>query len=200
MNEQERFWAGDFGRDYTARNRVNWRSRVSFWDLILEKTGARSALEVGCNAGWNLMALRAVDPTLKLRGVDVNEEAVREAKAEFLDARIVPGAQVGGLWPGRFGLTFTAGVLIHVAPEDLESTMRSLVAASNRHVLAVEYAAASEEHVEYRGHAEKLWKRPYGQLYEELGLEMEAVGELGAGDGFGEGCTYWLMRKPEAVC
>ena len=199
MNDQERFWAGDFGREYTARNRVNWRARTSFWDLMIERTCARSVLEVGCNAGWNLMALRACDPTLKLRGVDVNDEALREAKGEFLDARNVAGRDVGTLWPAKFGLVFTAGVLIHVAPDDLVPMMRSIIRASNRHVLAVEYASAFEEHVEYRGNADKLWKRPYGQLYEDLGLTIECVGELKAGDGFDD-CTYWLMRKAETVC
>jgi SAM-dependent methyltransferase len=79
---QEKFWAGTFGDEYTQRNRVAWQDRRSFWDLMLEKTCARSVLEVGANAGWNLLALRALDPTLKLRGVDLNPEAIKEAQAE----------------------------------------------------------------------------------------------------------------------
>lgn len=192
----EQWWAGSWGDEYLQRNRVNWRARCAFWDLILEKTQVRSVLEVGCNAGWNLMAIRAVDPSLKLRGVDVNEKALLEAKGEFLDVRCARALDVGAQWPGRFGLVFTAGVLIHVPPEDLPGTMQSIVQASNHFVVAVEYAADTCEEVEYRGHAGRLWKRPYGEIYEDMGLKIEAGGELGEGDGFGAGCTYWLMRKP----
>jgi pseudaminic acid biosynthesis-associated methylase len=194
MNAQEKLWAGDFGREYTERNRVEWERRRSCWELMLERTGARSVLEVGANAGWNLLALRAADPTIKLRGVDLNEAAIAEAKRNAFDVRKVRGSDVGTLWPARFDLVFTAGVLIHVAPDNLDITMRSIIAASARHVLAVEYASAQEEAVAYRGAEDQLWKRPFGQLYEEMGLELEVVGELRQGDGF-DNCTYWLFRK-----
>lgn len=194
MSEQEAFWRGSFGDEYLGRNRVAWESRRSFWDLMLEKSCARSVLEVGCNAGWNLLALRAADATLKLRGVDLNAAAIAEAKANALDVREASGKDVGTLWPKRFDLVFTAGVLIHVAPDDLYPVMRSIIRASSRHVLAVEYAAPYEEAVEYRGHGDRLWKRPFGQMYEDLGLEVECTGELRKGDGFDD-CHYWLMRK-----
>lgn len=196
MNPQEQLWAGEFGADYTARNRVEWMRRRSFWELILEQTRAKSVLEVGCNAGWNLLALRELDPTVRLRGVDLNEVAIAEARAQSLDVRKAAGREVGSMWPGRFDLVFTAGVLIHVAPDELEATMRSVMAASARHVLAVEYADAMEVAVEYRGGLDRLWKRPFGQLYEELGLSLESVGQLRAGDGF-DNTTWWLLRKPD---
>lgn len=194
MNAQEKLWAGDFGREYTERNRVEWQRRRSFWELVLEKSAPRSVLEVGCNAGWNLLALRDIDPTMKLRGVDLNPQALAEARANVLDAREVSGRDVGELWPGQFDLVFTAGVLIHVGPRELEATMRSIVAASAKYVLAVEYAAAEEVALEYRGGKDRLWKRPFGQLYEGMDLEVESSGELRAGDGFDD-CTYWLLRK-----
>lgn len=196
MNEREALWAGPFGREYTERNRVDWRARRSFWDLMLETTRARTVLEVGCNAGWNLLALRDSDPTLKLRGIDVNEEAVAEARAEVLDARVIEGERAGTCWPGRFDLVFTAGVLIHVAPEDLPAMMVSIINASSKWVLAVEYEDSEEREIEYRGHMGRLWKRPFGLQYESLGLDLEAYGTLAPGDGFDQ-CSYWLLRKPE---
>jgi pseudaminic acid biosynthesis-associated methylase len=194
---QEIFWAGEFGSDYTKRNRVDWKIRRSFWDLMLEKTAARSVLEVGCNAGWNLLALRDADRMLKLRGVDLNPDAIVEAQLNALDVRAVAAAEVGGFWPGRFDLVFTAGVLIHIPREQLPDVLASIVTASSRWVLAVEYEAAVDKEIPYRGHADRLWKRPFGLMYEQLGLEVEASGELGAGDGFDD-CTYWLLKKPEA--
>lgn len=186
MNEQEEFWAGGFGNEYTTRNRVDWRSRIPFWSAMIELTGARSVYEFGCNAGWNLSAIRRAFPDVQVYGCDINETAVRQAMAAGINPAI--GSQIA-----TAELVFTAGVLIHIAPEHLADTMKKLVGASADYVLAVEYSAAQEEEVNYRGHAQRLWRRPYGKLYQDMGLEMVRHGP--AGKAF-DNCTYWLMRKP----
>ena len=48
MSDTEAFWAGTFGNDYTARNRVDWHARIPFWESALEFTAANAILEVGC--------------------------------------------------------------------------------------------------------------------------------------------------------
>jgi hypothetical protein len=63
-----------------------------------------------------------------------------------------------------------------------------------KHVLAIEYDAAAEEEVVYRGERGLLWKRNYGKLYEELGCRELMSGYLKAEDGF-DNCTWWLMEK-----
>lgn len=192
---QEKFWRGDFGNDYTKRNRPDPKQRSSFWELMLEHTAAKSVLEVGCNIGTNLLAMRSLNPHLQLVGVDVNADALKEANAAGIDARDLPADWVGRTFPARFDLTFTAGVLIHVPGETLEDTMKSIAAASKKWVLAVEYQSLVSHEVEYRGHAQRLWKRPFGALYESLGLTLHSMGELGKGDGF-DNCCFWLLRKP----
>lgn len=192
MNAQERFWEGDFGSDYTKRNRVEWKGRVPFWRQILEATQARSVLDVGCNSGWNMHAIREVDKTVWTVGIDVNRDAVGEARTAELDARVMQMKEVGSRLTGNFDLVCTSGVLIHVAPEDLHEAMYNIIAASKRWVLAVEYEAPQEEAVEYRGNTERLWKRPFGQLYERMGLELFAKSDA---VGFDQ-CKAWLMVKP----
>lgn len=194
VTEQEKFWSGPFGTEYTQRNRVDWHQRRSFWELMLEQTGAKSVLEVGCNAGWNLLALKSLDPLIQVVGVDVNRDALKEANLAGIDARELPAESVGRLWPGKFDLVFTAGVLIHVPPETLSDVMRAIIAASKHWVLAVEYPAATSEEIDYRGHSQRLWRRPFGGLYEDMGLVMVSHGDLGKGDGF-DNCRFWLMRK-----
>jgi SAM-dependent methyltransferase len=197
MSEHERFWAGDFGIAYALRNmKVDWMARRSFWELVLERTRASRVLEVGCGAGWNLLAIRDVDARVRAIGVDVNLVALDMAHDAGVDAIELAAAQVASRWPLAFDLAFTAGVLIHVPPAELAATMASIVAASRRWVLAIEYEAATEEEVPYRGHAERLWRRPFGLLYEAMGMELEDSGGLERGDGF-DSCTWWLLRKPE---
>lgn len=193
---QEAWWAGSWGTEYTARNRVDWRARRSFWELIIGETGAKSILEVGCNAGWNLRALREADHTLKLRGVDLNADAIGEAVEAGFDVHRASGRDVGTVWPKEADLVFTAGCLIHVAPAELSPTMSSIIKASKRFVLAVEYAAETEEEIDYRGNAERLWKRPYGEMYQAMGLDIVLSQHLAPGDGF-DNCTAWLLRVPE---
>lgn len=194
MSECEAFWAGPFGTEYLKRNRVEWKQRVPFWNSIIQRTGAQSVLEVGCNAGWNLSALRSINGGMRMIGVDVNRTAIAEANAAGFDAREFPAAEVGKQWPQMFDLVCTVGCLIHVPPEDLSRTMASVIAASKSYVLAVEYASFKEEEVDYRGNEGKLWKRPFGKMYEFMGLEIMKTMHLDAAQGF-DRCTAWLCKK-----
>jgi hypothetical protein len=71
--------------------------------------------------------------------------------------------------------------------------MDNIIACSRRYVLAVEYADETEVEVQYRGHSERLWKRPFGRLYMDRGLNMVAEGEAPA-DAF-DRCSWWLLSK-----
>lgn len=187
MNPQEQFWRGEFGDEYTRRNRVDWWARVPFWSRIIAETRPRSVIELGCNAGWNLMAIRALGWPIKMAGVEINSKAVAQAGDAGL--WVIRGQLSDLTWTAD--LVFTAGVLIHVAPENLGEMMGQIVHRANRYVLAVEYDNDTELEIEYRGNTERLWKRPYGKLYADLGLR-----EIESGDAPGfDRCTYWLMEK-----
>lgn len=187
-------WSGTFGNDYTERNRVNWRARVPFWESAIQFCAPGTIFELGANAGWNLLAIQSVAPNTDLFGADVNQHAVNEARSQGLEVQHVGEHGIAGLYePGTMDLVFTAGVLIHIAPADLERTMRSLVELSGRYVLAIEYHANEETEVEYRGHTGALWRRDYGKLYQGLGLTLLSQGVAG---GFDD-CTFYLLEKPQ---
>lgn len=190
-------WAGEFGNAYTARNRVDWQKRIPFWAGIKKVVRRRSFTELGCNAGWNLRALRANVPhylKYQISGVDLNESAIAEAMEEGL--RVYRGG-AGGLKHFKAGCVFTCGCLIHVPPCEIEPTMRAIVDASTRYVLAIEYAADEETEVPYRGQRDALWRRPYGKLYEAMGLKLVDCGFLRRDQGFDD-CAWWLLEKPQA--
>jgi pseudaminic acid biosynthesis-associated methylase len=192
MNTVE-FWSGEFGDEYVDRNRVDWQKREHFWRGVMPKD-ARTVLEVGCNIGSNLKAIRSACD-LHPVGVDVNEKALLEAAGAGFEVHRMPAADIAErLGVGSFDVVFTAGVLIHIAPEDLDRVMAAIVAASKRYVIAVEYAHPEETHVTYRGHEGKLWKRPYGQLYQALGLTLDGFGFVGHGEGF-DNCAWWRLTK-----
>ncbi len=188
------FWATSFGDKYHDRNRVQWRSRIPFWQSVIDKTGARSVYEVGCGSGWNLSAIKRAFPDVTVRGCEINPLA--EARAQHAGLSIYRGEAHEILSKydiGIYELVFTCGMLIHVSPKDLEKTMKAIVGASSDYVLCVEYHADTEEEVEYRGHSGKLWKRNYGKLYEDLGLKV--IESVDKAEGF-DNCLATLLRKP----
>ena len=189
--ETVEFWRGSFGQEYTKRNRPNWRDRVPFWERIIERTNAQSVLDVGCNVGWNLLALRSFSD-IPMTGIDVNPLALLEAQTHGLDVAEGRADQVAEYFgAGAADLVVTSGVLIHIAPDDLMASMTAIRDASSQYVLAVEYEAQDETEVDYRGHKGRLWKRDYGGLYESIGLSLV---EYGPAQGF-DRCMFWLLEK-----
>jgi pseudaminic acid biosynthesis-associated methylase len=186
------FWAGNFGDEYTDRNQVDWSLRVPLLQRMIDQTGAETFLDVGCNAGWNLLALRKISPDFMMSGIDVNERALAQASSEGFDvvacaAKDLPSQEdLQGA-----DMVITSGVLIHVPPVELPEVMRAICEATKRYILCIEYDAPVETMAEYRGHQHRLWKRPFGELYERLGM---SVLETGQAEGYVD-CKYWLLEK-----
>lgn len=195
LTEQEQFWQGEFGSAYVERNRVNWRARIPFWREIIERIKPRSVLEVGCGSGWNMRAIRNVNPYLSLWGAEINQTALQEAADAGLSVVEASLFDLKKEWPeGGFDLVASVGVLIHVSGEDLSRAMDSIISVSNRYVLAVEYPWDTEEEIKYRDNSGQLWKRPFGKLYEAKGLKLVAEFDAPA-DAF-DRCRAWIMERP----
>ena len=189
-----KWWRGTGGNEYTVRNRVDWRLREAFWSNMMRLTHqqVRSVFEVGCNAGWNLSAIGS---SATCGGCDVNEVAVDQALAAGLHVDVGTALKVLPLYP-VYDLVFTCGVLIHQPTRALNATMRAIIQASTRYVLAIEYEGEVEEEVPYRGQDGLLWRRPYGEMYAGMGLKLLSTSKrLSKDEGFDD-CAYWLMEKP----
>src|SRR5262249_10851693 len=93
-------------------------------------------------------------------------------------------------------LVFTAGVLIHVPLADLPAALGEIYRCSRRYVLAVEYAAAEETVIPYRGHSNLVWKRDFLGHYRAQfpDLRLLRQGFWGPEDHFDQ-CTWWLLEK-----
>jgi len=186
------FWTGEFGREYTARQRVDYRDRIPLLTHIIEQTGASTFLDVGTNEGHNLKALRDISADYQMSGIDVNPDALAKALAAGFDVQQGRADQAVELFGERAAeLVITSGVLIHVAPEELAASMAAIRDASSAYVLAIEYDSPDEREINYRGHAGKLWARPFGELYKALGLSLV---ETGVAQGYDQ-CQYYLMAK-----
>lgn len=106
------FWSGYEGRAWYRRTKP-WAGMLR--DLARELRPG-SVLEFGCNVGRNLLALREADPGMRLVGIDINAEAVREGRESTgLDLRCGDETMLAAFADGEFDMVFTVSVLDHLA-------------------------------------------------------------------------------------
>lgn len=194
-------WQGEFGRAYTDRNVHDPLDRLAAFTTMLEGIEARRVLEVGCNRGHNLVTLHMLlGPGAEIVGIEPNAYALSLARAASDETSALRGqADDIPFKDAYFDLVFTAGVLIHVPPEDLGSCLDEIHRVSRRYILAIEYFAPEETTIAYRGHDDLLWKRDFLTHYRTRFPTLEPVrsGYWGLEDGF-DRCHWWLLEKPSA--
>ncbi|MGL5105957.1 MAG: pseudaminic acid biosynthesis-associated methylase [Plesiomonas shigelloides] len=200
QTEQEQFWAGEFGDNYIGRNESEalLYSKVAMWSKMLRSAHCvRSVRELGCNIGLNLLALKRMQPSLALSGIEINPVAAEQARQ--LDvAQITCGTILDEIQDEPVDLTFTAGVLIHINPDQLDNVYRNLVNNSRRYVLVAEYYNPAPTAIMYRGHADRLFKRDFaGDLIEKYGMKLVDYGFVYKRDNWApqDDITWFLLEK-----
>ncbi len=165
-------WTSDFGDEYLARNEfADWKLEYGkeAFRRMLGRISFVSVLEVGSNIGLNLWFLRELfGAEVKLWAVEPNRKAFEHLRK---DSRI----KVEKVWnvsafelplpAASVDLVFTAGVLIHIAPNDLGRATDEIVRVSRKYILCVEYFSHAPQEIPYRGRSGLLYKRDFGAFY-----------------------------------
>ena len=117
--EQEGFWRGDFGDDYTDRNTgEDLGANISFMAKIISRTDAiKSVYEIGTSIGNNLDAIRTLAPHIKASGCEINKKAAGICRSKGHDATNSSVFDLSNI--GQFDLLFTRGALIDIALQKL---------------------------------------------------------------------------------
>jgi pseudaminic acid biosynthesis-associated methylase len=162
ISEQEKFWKGNFGDEYIGRDKLDSvASNTSFFSEIIGKTNnIRSILELGCNIGNNLKAIKNIIPEAELHGVEINSKAVEVLKKEG-NFDVIESSIQDYSTNKTFDLVFTKTVLIHINPEDLKPVYKKIYDYSNKYIVIAEYYNPNPVSVTYRGNEEKLFKRDF---------------------------------------
>jgi len=202
--EQEQFWAGVFGDEYTERNQGDnlLASNIALFAWILRSTqGLQSVLEFGANTGLNLKAIKALMPWVWTKGVEINEQAYLELTAQR-GAGVDASAKGSILDWGQAGqphcMTLSKGLLIHIDPVYLPVAYKALYESSHKYICLAEYYNPVPVEVEYRGHKGKLFKRDFaGEMMDMFPLELVDYGFAYRGDNnFEQDDLHWfLLRK-----
>lgn len=180
----EEEWERKFGNDYTERNEM---TATEYNELVYKRIGisrtdqmkdvidfgANSVLEVGCNIGNQLFLLRSYNSSKELWGVDVNTRALQFAngRAEGLH-RI--SFEYGSAYDlpfddDSFDIVFTAGLLIHIPPEELQTILHEIHRCTKKYIVGFEYYFSHEvedfKEVKYHGTDGMLWISDYAHWY-----------------------------------
>jgi pseudaminic acid biosynthesis-associated methylase len=161
--EQEEFWAGKFGDDYTERNQGSQliaSNTALFASIIARTQQVSSILEFGANRGLNLLALRNLLPVAELSAVEINPKAVKDLEA-IKDLKIYQQSILDFSIDYQRELVLSKELLIHIAPEMLPQAYKVLYESSSRYICLAEYYNPTPVKVEYRGNKSKLFKRDF---------------------------------------
>ena len=162
--EQEIFWEGVFGNEYTDRNTgAGWvAANTAFFSKIVGSThGVRTVLELGSNIGLNLIPISKLLPEAKLSAVEINEKAASVLKKNLPEIDLHHASILEFQPRSTWDLVFTKGVLIHINPDKLPTVYDLMYRSSSRYVLIAEYYNPQPAGINYRGHENKLFKRDF---------------------------------------
>lgn len=187
---QEGVWKGEFGREYTDRNMFDTRSLDELWlrnygvrrSTIAERflngiPKAAKFLEVGCNAGNQLLMLRQMGWS-NISGTELQPYALEIARSRLPEATLKLGSALSLPWEDRsFDVVFTSGVLIHISPKDLPRAADEIYRTSSEYIWCSEYYAPEVTEIAYRDHKELLWKMDFAAYFLARFPDLELVRE-----------------------
>jgi pseudaminic acid biosynthesis-associated methylase len=183
-------WKGDFGREYTDRNTVDVEALQSVYlknygitrrqineAFLRDIPKDASLLEVGCNAGNQLILLQRMGYS-RLSGVELQPYALEMARTRTRNISLKQGSALALPYAdAAFDLVFTSGVLIHIAPENLPRALDEIYRCSRSYIWGLEYYSPEVTEVNYRGHSRLLWKMDYARRYLERFEDLELIRE-----------------------
>lgn len=179
--EQQEFWSGDFGKQYTDRNtfsRKDWTQTYQrLWGVSREEMNNEfisklprdsRILEVGCNIGLQLRALQDMGFT-QLYGIELQAYAVEKSREICSGINIIQGSGFDIPFKDKyFDIVCTNGVLIHISPKDLPTIMSEMARVCSKYIWGFEYYADDMEEIDYRGNQNRLWRGNYAELFNKL--------------------------------
>jgi pseudaminic acid biosynthesis-associated methylase len=165
INAHVEFWKGEFGDSYIRRNNSQalLESNKIFFEQIFEHTlDIHTYLEIGANIGMNVRAINAIRPDLVGTAIEPNHTAHSQLSEVTRTPREAINASIQEFETSqRWDLVFTKGVLIHVTPDDLVGVYKKMASLASRYVVIAEYYNPSPVSLNYRGHADRLFKRDF---------------------------------------
>lgn len=199
--EQEVFWEGTFGDEYSKRNsgdELVAQSVAGFSCALKKAERINTSLEFGSNIGLNERALGILFPGIKMETVEINKKAAEECR-KIKNVTVHQESILTFESDKTFDLTFTSGVLIHINPEKLKEVYEKLYRFSHKYILISEYYNPTPVEVTYRGETGKLFKRDFAGEIMDMYPDVDLIdyGFVYHRDKIfpGDDGTWFLLKK-----
>ena len=177
LNEQEVFWAGEFGDNYVDRNSSDQliASNIFLFSRLIKSTnGINNVIELGANIGMNLYAINNILPGASLTAVEINKSACEKLSTNLPNVNIYNESLLTFDVKSVYELVLLKGVLIHQDPSLLPEIYNRIYTLSSKYIFLAEYYSPDPVGINYRGHTNKLFKRDFAgemlDLYPSLTL------------------------------
>ena len=200
LTDQEKFWQGEFGSEYTERNSDQGQQFDTLQTLAIEirsvKRPIKSALELGANRGLNINVLKQLLPTARFSAVEINEDAA--GILAKTGAQVHVQSLLDFKAQEKFDLVLIRGVLIHLNPTMLNLAYKVIAESSRRYVLISEYYSPVPVAIDYRGEKDRLFKRDFAGEFmtEHPEFQIRDYGfHYRNGAYFGDDQTWFLMER-----
>lgn len=178
ITKQMSAWLTEFGKKYTDRSiftveeldslylKMYGTTRTTMNREFLDKIDCSAKiLEVGSNVGNQLQLLQKMGFE-NLYGIELQAYAVELSKTKTKGINIIQGSAFDIPFKNNyFDLVFTSGVLIHIAPADIELALKEVNRCAKKYIWGFEYFTPQYTEIDYRGQKELLWKANFSQLY-----------------------------------
>lgn len=178
LNNQQKFWSGEFGDDYIKRNlefhnvQYTDSDRLSITKSFFQDIPRDSSiLEIGCNVGsiiWILDKMGFTDVT----GIDIKKEAIDIISKRYPHYTFIHSSIESFQLRRKYDMVYTSAVLIHIHPDNLMRVVKKIKALSYKHIFGFEYYSEDFEEADYYKE-DKMWTGDYPSLFDMKPERME---------------------------
>jgi len=183
MNEQQTFWAGEFGSTFDNKSdRRIWEINTntefmplvgSFFSLIAEQA---SIIDYGCGDGVMIDILKYLG-FKNITGVEINKDKIEYLKKRYKGEYTFIHSSIEDCEAKKFDVSIHSGLLIHINPTGLDSVMKKIYDNTNQYIFGVEVSTPHPEDLgdlteEWQG---KLWSRRWVKKWQNLYPDLELV-------------------------
>ena len=205
MSKQQNKWASDLGDAYTHRNpqTIEEMDNVHFDKKGVTRTAFTQSffmgfnleiynvLEIGCNVGFVLHMLHKFGYK-NLYGIDINQHALDIAKEKAIgkDIYVIKGSAFDIPFKDSFfNLVLSNGLLVHIAPNDIDAVMDEMYRCSRKYIWGYEYYSERYEEIAWKYGSNLVWKADFARLFMDRYSDLILLKE--------EKITY--VKHPELV-
>lgn len=130
---KERYTKGDRAKIY-GKIKHPLRDKLREY---LKTFDCETIFEFGCNAGYNILELSNMGKTVF--GIDINKQAIEHGQKELkLNVQFGDENYLKEMKTNSFDLVFTASVLDHIPPENIDSIITHLLRICKKHLICSE--------------------------------------------------------------